>query len=111
MPLKKSTSKVLIVMLLTESRYLRHRINHNNEAGFMLYEGNATPLRFFHEKNVKEIKDLLKKDKKGKLTLNLNSIRQLDGRSAIKKLYKKKLKTKAPLLNLKYAIQKRKYAG
>lgn len=93
----RPTTKVLIKKLLLNG-YLRRRFNHNDEEGYMLYEGNKIPVRFFPEKYVKPVKDLLKRDDKGNYTFNLSKVRQLNGHAFMKKQYRKnKAETKNSL--------------
>ncbi len=79
----------LALRLLKGDRYLLPKPNFKGQHGFMLYVGNANPEKWFPYKAFKGVKELLKKDKKGKLTLNLNLVRQIHGNTLINKQYKK----------------------
>jgi hypothetical protein len=54
--------------------------------GYTMYEGNMSPVQRRVRLN-KNVRGLLKADKKKRLTINLNQVRQLHGRSWIKKYY------------------------
>ena len=79
----------LIKSLSKRNCYLRVRMSHGGRWGYMLCEGNANPVRWYSEKTTKIIYELLKKDKDGKMTLNLNKVRQQHGKSLVKILYNK----------------------
>lgn len=79
----------IIKGLLHKGRYLLPRMKHSGRQGYMLYEGNANPLYWYSCQTFNIIRDVIKKDKDGRITLNLNDVRQLHGKSTIKILYKK----------------------
>lgn len=79
----------LIECMITGDYYLMNRKSHSGRDGYMLYSGNMNPHHWFSQTTVKCIKGILKKDVKHRLTLNLSKVRQLHGKTLLKKLYKK----------------------
>lgn len=80
---------------------------------YTLFDEALNPLQRVRFRTVDKIdqymdpkKKLWKKDKKGRITLNLASVRQLHGRSIIKKLYKKTIKV--DITGSLYKTKKRK---
>lgn len=84
----------LVIRLCRGEGYLRPRKNHTGRDGYMLYVGQQVPKRWYSDKTARPVTSLLKKDSSGRLTLNFNLVRQLDGRGYIKKAYKKTRSTK-----------------
>lgn len=83
----------LIKRLTKEGYYLATRTAFSGKKGYMLYFGNANPEKWYPERTVrKSVYEYLKKDKFGRLTLNLNLVRQLNGNTLLKKFYKQKTK-------------------
>lgn len=82
--------------LLLGGRYARNRMNHTGESSIMVYEGKQVPVKCFPARAGREIKPLLKKDSRDKFryTLNLNTVRRLDGRTWFKRFFKQQLKHK-----------------
>lgn len=79
----------LIKKLFKPGFYLMTRLRHSGRRGYMLYQGNANPVDWYSEANYKIVKEVVKKDKIGRITLNLNLVRQQHGSSLLKILYKK----------------------
>jgi hypothetical protein len=92
-----ATQKDIIAKLIS-GHYIV--ISHGRE---ILYRDNAVPVIRLKWYDSKKIRPLLKKDRKGRLTANLSTIRQLHGNSTAKRLYKGKL-----VMNVAKAIKKRK---
>lgn len=85
----------LIKIMISGKYYLASRRAYSGRPGFMLYTGNAIPKKWFSEKTVKKsVWNSLKKDSHGRLTLNLNRVKQLHGKSLLKKLYKQHINGK-----------------
>lgn len=82
------TCDCVIRMLNDRTTYLAPKKSHSGTGGYMLYQGNANPVKWFSPAQVSPLKDLLKKDKNKRLTLNLTLVRQLHGKSFIKQQYK-----------------------
>jgi hypothetical protein len=89
----------LIIKMLRGKHYLRHRSSHTGRPGFMLYSGTQESVRWYSEKTVKVLHEVLRSDKQKRFTLNLKLVRQLDGRTYIKKQYKKTRSTKVKFSN------------
>ena len=89
----------LIYKMLRGKHYLRHRSSLTGRHGYMLYSGTQDPQRWYSDKTVKVIREVLRCDKHKRYTLNLNLVRQLDGRSYLKKQYKKTRITKVTYSN------------
>lgn len=83
----KSKQKQLCTQLL-KGNYLMRRPNGNMEAGYGIYSGNKIIHGWVPTAIVSSIFPLLKEDNKHRYTLNLQSIRQMDGRTWLKKKYK-----------------------
>lgn len=81
------TDKQLFEQLL-QGKFLRKRACRDARFAFVLYEGNMNPSGQVTRKAWLRIRDLLKEDKKGNITLNLTEVRKLNGKSNAKKLYK-----------------------
>jgi hypothetical protein len=83
----------LIKKLSLHQYYLAPRLAYSGRKGYMLYSGNANPVKWYPERTVrKSVLEVLKKDKSGRLTLNLNLVRQQHGKTLLKKFYKQKTK-------------------
>ncbi len=82
--------------LLLGGRYIRNRMNTDGCSMVGVYEGNQVLVKCFPARAGTEIKPLLKKDRKDKFryTLNLNTVRGLDGRTRFKRFFKQQLKHK-----------------
>ena len=85
--------KELVFALLRGDCYLRPKKSPNGKYSFMIYSGNQKPVKYVTDNAYKAVKEYVKKDKSGKITLNLTVVRQLHGNNHIKKQYKL-LKTK-----------------
>lgn len=83
------TCDLVIKLLKNKTTYLRVRPNSNGRKGFGLYQENQVLIHWYSEKQVDQLKDVLKVDKQKRLTLNLSLVRQLHGKSYIKQQYKK----------------------
>lgn len=80
--------KQLAFELLTGEYYLALKKRGNGKDAYMLYSGNQNPVRYYSMAIVRMFKMVLKTDKKKRLTANLSLVRQLHGKSHIKKTYK-----------------------
>lgn len=83
--------KYLAELLITGKYYLREVGNHKGKTAWKLMQGVEDPVRYISKAAVKKYRKLLKKDKRGRYTLNLSHVRQLSGNTYINKLYKNKL--------------------
>lgn len=63
-------------------------VSHGRE---VLYRDNAIPVMRMRWYDMKKIRPWLKKDRKGRQTINLSTIRQLHGNHVAKRLYRKKI--------------------
>lgn len=79
----------LVKSLFRPGTYLMTRTAHSGRMGYMLYEGNANPVRWYSSRAFAIVRQVVKKDKAGKITLNLSKVRQQHGKSLVKILYKK----------------------
>jgi hypothetical protein len=72
--------------------YMMQRLNHSKRLMFMLYEGNANPVKYVSPSTFKHFWDMnvLKKDKLGRFTFNLSIIRQMHGKTVLKTMYNKR---------------------
>jgi hypothetical protein len=86
------TQKILVKHLLN-GHYLRKWVNVNRTRCYRLYDASCNPVSNHGEKTVNGIDRRLPyklfKSHKGKLSLNLSHVRQLHGRTWIKREYKK----------------------
>lgn len=81
--------KILAFQLITGDYYLVQRMRRSGAMGYVLYQGNQTPVKQYSAATVNKFRSVLKTDSKNKLTINLNLVRQLHGKSHIKSTYKK----------------------
>ena len=86
--------KYIITQLLLGG-YLVGYKRLTNVMGYRLCDAKGNPLKNIYEKSVRSISKridpsikLWKKDKDGRMRLNLSSVRSLHGKNGIKKLYK-----------------------
>jgi len=89
--------KELVYRMATGEYYLVPRMNHNGRSGYMLYEGRQDPVMWYSDKSVKIVRDILKKDKRQRYTLNLSLVRKQHGKSLVKILYNRKWKSDAKI--------------
>lgn len=81
--------KQLTFDLLTgREYYLMSRTMTNGVKAYMLYKENAVPVKYFSVSAVNKFRKVLRVDDKTRLRINLSLVRQLHGRSHIKKTYK-----------------------
>lgn len=73
---------------LLQGKYVMFRMSNEGKSVYMVYEGKQVPVKYYSRETGDYFKDYLKKDKKNRLTLNLNQIRQVDGRNPLKKAYR-----------------------
>jgi len=90
--------KHIATFLLLKGYYLLYRPKHGGRPGYVLYHGNQNPLHWYAKKSVAFffLDELLKVDKKDRLTLHLSNVRKLHGNNMLKKLYKKRAELKEP---------------
>jgi len=88
-----ASQKLLITKLLT-GHFLR-KMKRGKSYLYVLYDAKINPIQKINSRTVEKIDrfidpkiKLWKKNKNGDISLNLSSVRQLHGRSTIKKLYK-----------------------
>lgn len=82
--------KVIFSHLL-EGRYMARR--QGNRHPYAIYEGKAKPIYNVSKSNWKVLSPLVKKDKQGRITLNLSTVRSLHGNEWLKQEYKKHKKS------------------
>lgn len=74
--------------LLTKPGTFIRRRKSIDLPGYCIYSHDMKPEKWFSEKAFKELSPLLKKDKKGRYTLDLQTVRRYHGNSFVKRLYK-----------------------
>ena len=91
------TQKKLVKDLFKEGYFLMKSRNFRGTEIYKLYHGAMVPVRSIGLKAVEKrpLRDITKRDRLKRITLNLNKVRQLHGGSWIKKLYKEKVKENA----------------
>lgn len=82
------TCDLALKLLKNKTAYLRVRPNSTGRKGYGLYINNNEIIHWYSQKQVNELKDVLKIDKHKRLTLNLSLVRQLHGKNFIKQQYK-----------------------
>jgi hypothetical protein len=85
----KRTTNINLLGQLLQGKYLMPATNHNGITGFKLYTGKQVPVGFFPAsgRQYKTVKGILRKDRKGRYLVNINSIRQLHGNDSRRKFY------------------------
>lgn len=83
-----------LINRLLRSCFMRKSINANGAPIYRLYDEKVNPLRSYRPASVDAIGrhalyEIFKKDKLGRVTLNLSSVRRLHGKSYLKQAYKK----------------------
>lgn len=92
-----------IIKKMLNGHYLRKMASFSTGNDYYrLYDEKCNPTAKVSERSIRKVDrflegDIFKKDKIGRIVLNLSVIRKIDGRNAIKKMYKKKLKEKKQL--------------
>ena len=82
--------KYLAELLMTGDYYLRE-INHaKKRKAWKLMDLENNPIKYVTPGTVKKYKHILKKDKIGRYSFNLNLVRQENSNAYVKQLYKKK---------------------
>jgi len=88
-----------IIAKLLKGYYLIAWKSHNGTKCYRFYEPNGNPVANIQDKTIRTMDRMIdpeikiwKKDKLGKITLNLSNVRKLHGKNTIKKLYLKNLK-------------------
>ena len=84
-----SYQKKFFRLFLNPGHYLRIRKNHKGKDGYIMYKGLQEPVMFIKWEWAKPFLYFLKNDKHNRYTLNISRVRQEDGRTFIKKEYKK----------------------
>ena len=75
-----------IYKVLLVGNYIAKR--HGNKHSYAVYKSPGNPICHVSESVSNNIGHFMKVDKKGRMTLNLSTIRQLHGNHDLKKLYK-----------------------
>jgi hypothetical protein len=80
----------LIVNDLLDAKgfYILPATNAHGRASYKMYSDNMNPQYYIKPRTFGTIRNLMKRDSRGRLTLNLSLVRQLHGNSWIKKAYK-----------------------
>jgi hypothetical protein len=81
--------KKFVVIKMAANCHLRKGIDHEGRPGYYLYAADI-PKYFFRERQLKKIMPLLKVDKKGNYTFNLNKVKTLHGNCFIRRQLRKK---------------------
>jgi hypothetical protein len=82
-----STQKNFVKLMMTPGHYALPRQARGVQK-LAIYKGNQVLVRQFIIGTVKEFRELFKKDRAGRMTINLTKVRQLHGKSWVKKQYK-----------------------
>ena len=82
----------LIRRMMTGNYYMMPKVTHRGRTGCMLYKGHQDPVKWYSDKTARIIRQLLKRDKRGRLTVNLSLVRRQHGKSLIKQLYNQTVK-------------------
>jgi hypothetical protein len=80
--------------LMLTGCYAMPRMANEGDAVYCVYTGNQVPVKYFSKCLAEKYKELYKKDDKNRITINLTKVRQLDGRSFVKKFYRALVKQK-----------------
>ena len=88
------SAKELARLLLNNNHYLLKSINANGKVVFKIMMGKQVPVQYFSEASFRYLNPILKTDSKKRMTINLSAVRQLNGNSYLKKLYKTSLELK-----------------
>ena len=86
--------KDLAWLLLQDNHYLVKSTNVNGKQVYKILREKQVPIRYFTESTVRKFSQVLKTGTKKRMTVNLSLVRQLNGNSYIKKLYKTTTKHK-----------------
>lgn len=71
-----------------ERYFMFFTTNVRGTSVYKIYSQAGTPVRYFHERTVdSQIRDLLKKDDNGRMTINLSKVRELPDNSLVKQYY------------------------
>lgn len=73
---------------LLKGRYVMLRMNNEGQSVYCVYEGNQVPVKYYTRVVGDYFVGYFKRDKKNRITLNLNEIRKKGGRRLIKRAYK-----------------------
>lgn len=82
------SEKELAKLLLQNNHYLLKAINARGKEVYKIMKGRQVPVQYFTEATYRCFLNILKTDSKKRMTINLSAVRQLNGNSYIKKLYK-----------------------
>ena len=82
--------KTLAWLLLQNNHYMLKSINANGKEVYKIMKGRQVPVQYFSKTTVRKFDYLLKTDAKKRITINLSEVRQFNGNSYIKKLYRTK---------------------
>lgn len=87
----KEKIRNIVKKLMQGEYYMRKTIGLKGEELFTVYTGSQVVVMRLKEHHLKKVMQVFKKDKKsGKITINLNLVRQQHGNTVVKKIYKKK---------------------
>lgn len=90
-----NNSQKIVANTLMKGGYLRRWLSVNGTPIYILYNEGGNPILNVRRKSVEKLKwhsedELFKEDEKGRITFNFQSVRKLDGRKQIKRMYKQK---------------------
>ena len=91
-------TKDLAWLLLQNNHYLLRSINSRGKEVYKIMKGKQEPVQYFSAATYRSFHNILKTDAKKRMTINLSAVRQLNGNSYIKKLYKQRLAALKPPL-------------
>lgn len=89
-----NNEKDLVWLLMQEQHYLVRSTNTKGKMVYKVMMGKQVPVRVFSEITVRKLDPFLKSDAKKRITINLTAVRQLNGNSYLKGVYRKRLAAK-----------------
>lgn len=91
-----NNSQKIVSQTLVQGGYLRNWLSISGKHMYRLYDSSGNPILNVRRKTVKNMEwegdCIFKEDKRGNITFNLQSVRKLDGRKGLKRIYKKNRK-------------------
>lgn len=83
-----NNEKDLAWLLMQDHHYLIRSTNAKGKIVYKVMVGKQIPVRYFSEVTVRKLNPVLKCDAKKRMTINLAAVRQLNGNTFLKGLYK-----------------------
>lgn len=112
--IKMTPSQKIVIKKLLTGHFLR-LVKRGSGSWYVLYDEKVNPISKVRAKTIDKLdrfldpdQKLWKKDKNGDMTLNLNTVRQLHGKSTMKQLYKKRkdIESSGPIYKQRKANKK-----